>query len=133
MGRGRGWHGESGRHRQAALKGKLPGKSASARDAETIKRARDKMDRILKQLGTGFGLGLTYQMSVRQQDKLTNDLEEIIEMLETVKLPDWMEYQLDNARIGIKNAWSYEDKKRVLGLEAARERLHLILGRIWWA
>ena len=137
---GRGWHGEPARHglaaRGIATKNRnVPG--ASERDVEAVKMASKMMWKIVQKINR-FNVPddteeledwiATWQMSVREQDKMTRDLDYIVNLLDQVELPTWMNEEIGDAREEISIAWSSKtDEKRMLHLELARERLHSVI------
>lgn len=145
MSKGRGWHGEPERHARAARGIKTRQQLAhergwykepikytaedTVRDIRMVKMANKKMRNIIRWLSPHWDhRGLTWQISVREQDKLTKSLDDIIETLDTVRLSIDMNEEYLNAIWDIKTAWSSKSEKdRTLHLEAARERLHSII------
>ena len=125
--KGRGWHGERGRHSLAArgLTTKLK-PTPDARSLRIVKMALEKMRRTIRWLNPFYdSRGTTWQIDVRQQDKLTKEMEDIVETLETAELPSQMEAELKHVKENINKAWSgREESARVLYLEIAREILH---------
>ena len=126
---GRGWHGEPVRHGLAskgirtARKIQAQTRPTLARDSRIMERANLKMDRILD-----FQDTFVYrQPSVEEQDKLTKDLDDIIEMMATVNLGHlWLD--VEQAIMDIDDAWSTKSETtRIVTLEVARERLHYII------
>ncbi len=123
--KGRGWHGESGRHAQAArgipTVKKLP-VPLDLKNIGAVERANDKMDRILKRLDP-----FAWKLSVRELDKLTNELDDVIKILNSANLPDWMNLELEIAEEELELAWASKERARILTLELARERLHNVI------
>lgn len=131
MTRGRGWHGERKRHSDAARG--IPTvqktfKRSKQSNREVVEMADRKMDIILGWLDPLQDFrGHAWQMSVRHQDRLTNELDDIIEILEDTDLPDWMNEEVANAKEELQIAWASKDRERILSLEIARERLHNVI------
>lgn len=121
--KGRGWYGESHRHSLAARGITTKLKTGSpARDV--IGQANTKMNRILKR----HDEFVWRQPTLEEQDRLTKDLNDIIEMLNTVKLSAPLKADIWNAEGEIETAWSSKSEKdRILHLELARERLHWVI------
>ena len=118
---GRGWHGEPGRHAAAArgIKTVHPPQGVIAADVV--------MEQILSSM-TRFDFDkFHWQMSVREQDKFTKQLYDIIVRLKRVELPAWMVVELEVAEEEIELAWTYSEHERILTLEVARERLHNVI------
>ncbi len=128
-GKGRGWHGERGRHSLAArgLTTKRKPKP-DARSLRIVKMALEKMRRTIRWLNPLFdNRGNTWQIDVRQQDKLTRELEDIIGTLKGIEFSAEMESEFEKAQADAETAWSYEERDRILYLEMARERLHNVI------
>lgn len=140
MTRGRGWHGESERHRLAAIRGiktkkglfqashhSAPTvKNSGTRNIAVVKMALKKMRTTIRWLNPLWdSRGSTWQMDVRQQTKLTKELDDVWMTLETIELPAEMTEKIGEARENITKAWTAkEQESRVLYLEIAREILH---------
>ncbi len=122
MTKGQGWHGERKRHSDAARG--IPTVKKLPLDLKNIavERANDKMDRILKRLDP-----FAWKLSVRELDKLTNELDDIIEILNGADLPDWMNLELEVAEEELELAWAGKERERILILELVRERLHNVI------
>lgn len=126
--RGRGWHGERARHSAAARGIKTvktkPERSTSRRNIETVVRAKNSMDRILKWRGSF----IWRQPTLEEQDKLTKDLNDILYTLGTAHLPTPLTRDVEHATEEIEEAWAVpSEKDRILKLELARERLHYVI------
>lgn len=135
MTKGRGWHGDPERHSKAARGIKTTPTRldfshpvTSPRDIKMVEMASAKMDRILTWLDLNDRWRIRTTISVREQDKLTKRLDDIIETLDTVRLSGWMDEEVGNAKKELEIAWSSKlERDRILSLEIARERLHNVI------
>ncbi len=125
---GRGWHGEPGRH-AAAARG-IPTVKQTSRvigDRNSVIAADVIMEQVLSSM-TRFDFDkMHWQMSVREQDKFSKQLDDIIERLGRAKLPGWMDEEVAMAKEEIEIAWASKEQERILTLEVARERLHNVI------
>ncbi len=141
--KGRGWHGEPGRHADAArgiLTGHVqrPGtKTERLRryDDRVMERAEEKMERVIKRIVDRLPktdgmvvLPHTWQFSMHEQERITKMLEEIIFDLKRVELNKWMTDELWTAETDLEDAWAFtREHERNTNIEMARERLHGII------
>ncbi len=140
MTKGRGWHGERARHRLAAIRGiktKRRLSDLATRNITIVKMALRKMRSIIRWLNPLWdSRGSTWQIDVRQQDKMTRELEDIMETLEMAAFPKdafWLgpdspseiDEGIETAKQNLAKAWSSKtEQDRVTYIEMAREELH---------
>lgn len=136
--KGRGWHGEPGRHADAARGIRTQRAKAamiameSVGDDAIMERAEEKMERLIDMIDPDrkgmVALPHTWQFDMRMQERITKLLEEIIYDLKRVELNKWMADELWTAESDLDDAWTLSRKyERNTNIEMARERLHAII------
>ncbi len=133
--KGRGWHGDSYRHSQAARG--IPSGHVQRQETKTehdnwiMERAEEKMERVIKFITGSWVVTMmphTWQFSMHEQERITKMLEEIIFDLKRVELSNPMTDELWTAETELDDAWTLtREKDRNVNIEMARERLHGII------
>lgn len=108
------------------------------RNITIVKMALQKMRRTIQWLDPYYSpRGATWQIDVRQQDKLTREIEDIIETLEMAAFdpkdafwlgsdsPSEIDEGIETAKQNLQKAWSSKTQEdRTIYIEMAREELH---------